>query len=146
MHRMLITPLSRMLGLGCVALHGAQALAQAGGAPQPPAPSVPPSWGMGRWSSEPMGMMGSRRYDGHACTWGHGVWAAVVLVALLVGVLLLLRSIRQHRCMHGDMYSGRPDPTRSALHILGERFARGEIDQAEFEQRRSALMGVPDKH
>jgi hypothetical protein len=31
------------------------------------------------------------------------------------------------------------DPTHSALQILNERFAKGEIDQAEYEERRRAL-------
>ncbi|HEV8680238.1 MAG TPA: SHOCT domain-containing protein [Stellaceae bacterium] len=33
----------------------------------------------------------------------------------------------------------RPDPERSALDILQERFARGEIDRAEYEDRKRTL-------
>jgi putative membrane protein len=33
----------------------------------------------------------------------------------------------------------RPRPANSALDILNERFARGEIDQAEYETRKAAL-------
>jgi putative membrane protein len=32
-----------------------------------------------------------------------------------------------------------PPPTRTALDILKERFARGEIDKAEYEDRRRTL-------
>lgn len=31
---------------------------------------------------------------------------------------------------------------KTALEILGERYARGEIDKTEFEQRRNDLRGV----
>lgn len=34
---------------------------------------------------------------------------------------------------------GEPDPTRSAHRILSERFARGEIDEDEYLERRSRL-------
>jgi len=40
----------------------------------------------------------------------------------------------------GDAGGGEPGGSR-ALHILEERYARGEIDQAEFEERRRVLQG-----
>lgn len=32
--------------------------------------------------------------------------------------------------------------THSALSLLNERFAKGEIDKAEYEERKSALLGM----
>lgn len=63
-------------------------------------------------------------------TWFWGLLVVVVLVALLVWVLVRL--------------SSRQAPTSDrtqldALQILEERFARGEIDQDEFENRRAVL-------
>lgn len=44
---------------------------------------------------------------------------------------------------------GRPDdrePRRDPQHILAERFARGEIDEAEYRQRLAVLQGrAPDQ-
>lgn len=43
----------------------------------------------------------------------------------------------------GGVHHGLPwlrNPHESALQILNERFARGEIDQAEYEERRSLLQ------
>ncbi len=37
--------------------------------------------------------------------------------------------------------TGRTRPTGKALDILRERFARGEIDRAEFDERRRVLEG-----
>ena len=34
----------------------------------------------------------------------------------------------------------RPRPANGALDILNERFARGEIDQQEYDQRKAALL------
>ena len=42
--------------------------------------------------------------------------------------------------LRGDGSSDRTDPDR-ALRILQERFARGEIDAAEYETRRKLIHG-----
>lgn len=56
------------------------------------------------------------------------IWA-LFLIALVVGVVWLVRTLTDRGGLSGS----------SALRILEERFARGEIDQDEFEQRRQAL-------
>ncbi|MGH2732481.1 MAG: SHOCT domain-containing protein [Actinomycetota bacterium] len=59
------------------------------------------------------------------------------LIAIVVGIILVARAFsarpRGARGLPGG--SGR----RDALGILEERFARGEIDAEEFEERRRAL-------
>jgi putative membrane protein len=56
---------------------------------------------------------------------------ALFLVALVVGGIVLVR-----RLWSPDNASG---GERSALRILEERYARGEIDQDEFNERREDL-------
>lgn len=58
-----------------------------------------------------------------------GFWAAVIA--------LIVWAVGQFRPAGGGERPG----SSSALRILEERFARGEIDRAEFEERRSALEG-----
>ncbi len=64
----------------------------------------------------------------------------LVFLALIVGgVYLLVRALRGEP--HRSGYDG-PDqtpPRSNALSILEERYARGEIDREEFEERRRAL-------
>lgn len=80
-----------------------------------------------------------------------GWWGAMGLMMLLVmlvfltlivgGVYLLVRALRGEA--HRSVYEG-PDRTASrsnALSILEERYARGEIDREEFEERRRTLGG-----
>jgi putative membrane protein len=90
------------------------------------------AWAQGRgeywgWRMYPMGWMWG--------AWGIGMglmmllfWGAVI-VAIVVGV----------RWVTGQ---GRPGPARpvdTALQILRERYARGEISREEFEQRKRDL-------
>ncbi|MFJ7591322.1 SHOCT domain-containing protein [Streptomyces sp. NPDC097617] len=76
-------------------------------------------------------------YDHGMGGWGWVVmsFSMVLLVALAVaGVVLLLRS--------ADRFPSGPAqlPTApSAKQVLAERFARGEIDEEEYEQRLTAL-------
>jgi len=62
----------------------------------------------------------------------------LVLLALFAGVALILRWIGApghgpHPTHHA------PPPGRTPLDILKERFARGEIDKEEYEERRRVL-------
>ncbi|MFE2476027.1 SHOCT domain-containing protein [Streptomyces sp. NPDC059389] len=76
-------------------------------------------------------------YDHGMGGWG---WIAmslsmVLLVALAVaGVVLLLRSVDRF-----PSALARPPAAPSAKQVLADRFARGEIDEEEFEQRLTAL-------
>ena len=73
-------------------------------------------------------------------SWDGGGWGVVMmLVALLfialivVGVVLLIRP-STHQA------GTEPKPERSrALDVLDERFARGEIDREDYEERRRIL-------
>ncbi|WP_046776740.1 SHOCT domain-containing protein [Streptomyces yangpuensis] len=76
-------------------------------------------------------------YDHGMGGWG---WVAmsfsmVLVVALAVaGVVVLVRSV--------DRYApgpAQPSAVPSAKQVLAERFARGEIDEEEYEQRLTAL-------
>ncbi|BCM20878.1 SHOCT domain-containing protein [Mesorhizobium sp. J8] len=75
--------------------------------------------------------------------WGEGWYGMIfgplfmilVLAVLLAGAVLLMRGrgIPNSRPPHHPLAGRRP------LDILRERFARGEIDKEEFEERRRAL-------
>ncbi len=61
--------------------------------------------------------------------------AALFLAVVVAIIVLLVRWLGD-----GRGYAGGPPPrARSPLDILGERFARGEIDKDEFGERRRAL-------
>ncbi len=78
---------------------------------------------------------------GHGQMWGHG-WGGMifgplmmlVFIALIVGVVVLVV-----RWLGGGPAQGAKPKT--ALDILEERFARGEIDKDELEDRRRTLQG-----
>lgn len=82
------------------------------------------------------------RYYGHPHMWDGGwwmflgpLWMIVVIGALVVGIVLLVRWLGGTGLAGG---SGQASGNR-ALNILKERFARGEIDKDEFEERRCLL-------
>ncbi len=68
--------------------------------------------------------------------WGFGMMfmSLLFLALIVVGVVLVVRSFS-----HGGQAPPRSDGR--ALDILDERFARGEIDPKEYEERRSILTG-----
>lgn len=75
--------------------------------------------------------------------WGGGygwfmgpiVWLLFIVVAIVVVVLL----VRWLGVSGGAPESGAGAPRKTPLDILKERFAKGEIDKSEYEERRKVL-------
>lgn len=74
--------------------------------------------------------------------WGPGAWIAMGLTMLafwgLIAVLVVyaIRNLGHRPADHGSAPSV---PADQALRILDERFARGDIDADEYNQRRDVL-------
>jgi putative membrane protein len=71
--------------------------------------------------------------------WGHMVFGSLMMLLLLGAIVALI--ILAARWLGGSTSGGAgsmPAP-RTSLDILKERFARGEIDKQEFEERRRLL-------
>ncbi|KQZ86376.1 hypothetical protein ASD64_20095 [Mesorhizobium sp. Root157] len=82
-------------------------------------------------------------FHGHDMMWGAGQWGGfgmvlgpllmiLIVVAAVVGVFYLLRST-------GTVGASSSRSHDRALAILKERFAKGEIDTKEFDERRKLL-------
>jgi putative membrane protein len=67
--------------------------------------------------------------------WGFGMMlmSLIFIAMIVVGVVFLVRSASHEGQPPRDSRNDR------ALEILDERFARGEIDQSEYEERRRIL-------
>jgi putative membrane protein len=70
--------------------------------------------------------------DGRGWWWLMGIGWLVLVVGMLVIGVLLLRHFTQSNGPAGQ-------PRSNAEDILAQRFARGEIDEDEFQRRRAAL-------
>lgn len=76
--------------------------------------------------------------------WGAGAWMGIGVLlfwALVIAVVVVLvRGVGPNRLDHGcDVAAGRSPA--DALRVLDERFARGELNEVEYRQRRSILTG-----
>lgn len=74
-------------------------------------------------------MMGG--YGGHS--WGMGWWWVIGLIFLVFIIWIVVKALNQGKIPE----KGSRNP---ALDILKERYARGEIDKQEFEERKKDLM------
>jgi uncharacterized membrane protein len=52
-------------------------------------------------------------------------------------------SKKANACCGADAKEAKHEQPSAALEILKERFARGEIDKTEFEERRQVLASAP---
>lgn len=71
-------------------------------------------------------------------TWGWGHMMAGGLMMLLFWAAVITLIVLIVRWLSGTAREQRP-ASRSALEILDERFARGEIEREEFEEKRRLL-------
>lgn len=78
-------------------------------------------WGYGYGGWDPFGFV-----------WG--IFWVVILICCLVFLMRWIRGERHHGRHHGSL-SG----DRSAMEILKERYAKGEIDRREFEEKKKDL-------
>jgi putative membrane protein len=89
----------------------------------------PNGWHMGP------GMMGGYGFMG----WFGGIFTIVVWILIIVGLVLLIRWLVQATRSEPGASAGAGASTSRALEILRERYARGEIDKAEFEEKKKDL-------
>ncbi len=66
-----------------------------------------------------------------------------VLALIVAGTILLFRGLsRQDQVQSSPPQGPAPAPgSKTAIQVLEERYARGEIDREEFVQRRQDLLG-----
>ena len=83
-------------------------------------------------------------WGSHMMGWGGG-WPGMVfgpIFMILVLALVIAVAVLLVRRLGGPWQAAaphQPQPARTPLDILKERFARGEIDKQEFEERRRIL-------
>ena len=111
-----------------------------------PVPSLPPTWPYGpghMWGWGPGHMWSDG--SGWPMFWGGPFMMVLVILAFVWVMRLLFGHARwrdefhyggRHKLDRMDIY-----PNRSALRILNERFARGEIQKEEYDDRKAALLG-----
>jgi putative membrane protein len=84
--------------------------------------------------------------DGYGPFWWGGPIMMILFWVLVIGAVVAIISFFVRGGRRGDgAHMGPPwqaggDPTHSAMQILSERFARGEIQKDEYEDKRAALL------
>jgi putative membrane protein len=99
-----------------------------------------PIWAWAQEPSEPE----RYAYGPHMMWWGGGWYGMIFgpLFMILVLAVVIAVAVLLVRWLGGPWHAAGPHlmpPGRAPLDILKERFARGDIDKAEFEERRRVL-------
>ncbi|MFO7783873.1 MAG: SHOCT domain-containing protein [Desulfatiglandales bacterium] len=75
--------------------------------------------------------------DGWGMGWFGGIFMLVIWVLVVVGLIILIKWLVQST---REAPGGRSSSTSRALHILEERYARGEIEKQEFQEKKKDLL------
>ena len=71
--------------------------------------------------------------------WGWGqMWGGGIMMILIFGAIIFLLFVLA-RAVNATHHGIHPLPHQTALEILKVRFAKGEIDKDEYEERRTLL-------
>ena len=99
-------------------------------------PTTPPQnyYGPGPWH------MWGYGYDSGWPFWGMFPMMLLFLVLFFVVIFFFARSCMGARHHWGPMSHDWGDPTHSALQILNERFAKGEIQKPEYDEKKAAIL------
>jgi putative membrane protein len=96
---------------------------------------VVPTW---VWAQAPSGAV-DYDYGPHHMMWGFGMIFGPLFLILVLALVIAV-AVLVVRWFAGPWHgAAQPVPGRTPLDILRERFARGEIDKDEFEERRRVL-------
>jgi putative membrane protein len=95
----------------------------------------------------PWGWSGPMWHGGWGFSWVFPLLMVLMMIVCIGGMLFGRRSGGGRMCFGSGHHASRPerswaDPTCSALEILNERFARGEIQKQEFEERRATILAL----
>lgn len=90
---------------------------------------------MGQWGNM-MGGWGNGGYGYGGYGGGYG-WMGMMPLIFGVGIVLLIIYLFRRNSI--KVYSNGPSRHNSGLDILRERYARGEIDTAEYQSRKQDL-------
>ncbi len=77
----------------------------------------------------------------HHGGWGPGAWIAVAFAMVVFWGAVVTAIVFAVRGTHHQPTGPATPTTSDAQRILDERFARGEIDADEYQQRRDLLRG-----
>ena len=95
-----------------------------------PARDAVAQWQEYEWGHGP-GMM-----RGYGMGWFGGIFMVAFWIAVIVGIIFLIRWL----IVSAKGEGGGAKAGESALEILKRRYARGEIDKKEFEQKKKDLL------
>jgi hypothetical protein len=74
--------------------------------------------------------------------WLHGLFTVLVVAAIVAGVVIIARQWRRPGAVPPAGGWSLHNPQSPGIHELDVRYARGEIDRADYLQRRADILGA----